>query len=88
MSNHRRDEAEVIRVANEIRRYLVAHPDGSDTAEGITKWWLPRKRLEESASLVRQALDYLVLEALIERKTNPGGGHLYSRVKQSHKGEQ
>ena len=88
MSNHRRDEAEVKRVASEIKRYLNAHPEGADTVEGITKWWLPRQRLEESALLVRQALDDLVAQAFIERKENPGGGHLYSRVRQLQKGEQ
>lgn len=88
MSNNSRDETEVIRVANEIKRYLGAHPEGADTADGIAKWWVPRQRLEESALLVRQALDYLVTESLIERKANPSGGHLYFRVKQSHKGEQ
>ncbi len=88
MSNNSRDETEVIRVANEIKRYLGVHPEGADTAEGIAKWWLPRQRLEESAFLVRQALDYLVAESLIERKANRSGGHLYFRVKPSRKGEQ
>ncbi|OEY66745.1 hypothetical protein [Marinobacter sp. X15-166B] len=88
MSNYRRDDTEVLRVANEIKRYLGAHPDGVDTAEGITKWWLPRQRLEESAFLVRQALDYLVAESLVERKASRSGDHLYFRVKPSRKNEQ
>lgn len=88
MSNNSRDETEVQRVANEIRRYLSAHPDGVDTAEGIAKWWLPRQRLEESAFLVRQALDYLVAESVIERKVNRSGEYLYFRVKPSHRSEQ
>lgn len=88
MSNNSRDETEMMRVANEIKRYLDAHPEGVDTAEGIAKWWLPRQRLEESAFLVRQALDYLVAESVIKRKANRSGGHLYCRVRQSHKGEQ
>lgn len=87
MSNHSFDETDVKRVADEIKRYLGAHPQGADTAEGITTWWVPRQRLEESVLLVRQALDYLITESLIERKDNPSGGYLYFRAKPSPKGE-
>jgi hypothetical protein len=32
----------VRRAEIEIMRYLLAHQDARDTAEGIEKWWLPQ----------------------------------------------
>ncbi|WP_051222035.1 hypothetical protein [Neptunomonas japonica] len=75
-SNHN-DDIEVMRIASEIRRYLGNHPQGVDTIDGITKWWLPQQRIEESSLLVQQALDYLVSESRIKRTTNLDGKYLY-----------
>lgn len=77
------DEVEVQRIADEIKRYLADHPEGIDTIDGITRWWLPRQKLQESAFLVKQALDLLVAELLVERKTNPDGTQLYRNARPS-----
>ena len=87
MLNKRVEEAEVIRVASEIRRYLDDHPESADSIDGITRWWLPRQRIEESTLLVQQALDYLVSESLVERKASRDGDHLYFSAKQSRNDE-
>jgi len=69
-------EAKVMRIANDIKRYLDDHPNAADTLDGIT-WWFLRQRFAESTVLVQQALDYLVAESLVERKSKLGSGHLY-----------
>ena len=77
MSNINKDETEVIRIASEIKRYLGNHPQGGDTLDGITQWWIQRQRIEESSLLVKQALDYLVSESRVERTTSLDGKYLY-----------
>ena len=81
------NEAEMIHIANEIKRYIKDYPNAADTLEGIAKWWLLRQRYEESVSLVQEALDYLVLESVVERKTNIGGDHVYFSAKRPGNGE-
>jgi hypothetical protein len=87
MQDHQIDEIEIMRIANEIRRYLGNHPQGVDTIDGITKWWLPQQRIEESSLLVQQALDYLVSESRIERTTNLDGKYLYFDANPLHSGQ-
>ena len=77
MSNINMDDTEIRRIACEIKRYLGKHPEGGDTIDGITRWWIPRQRIEESSMLVQRALDYLVSESRIERTTNLDGQYLY-----------
>ena len=52
-------------IADEIRRYLSAHPNAADSREGVLRWWLTRQRIEESADTVQRALDHLVGQNLI-----------------------
>ncbi len=64
---------EILTAAQEIRDYLRAHPNAADSAQGIAKWWLGRRRYEEAIETVRSALDYLVAEGtVIKRKTVSG----------------
>jgi hypothetical protein len=49
------------RVADEIHRYCIAHPDACDSVEGIA-WWLARQRYDESLTVVRAAVDVLVAD--------------------------
>jgi hypothetical protein len=49
------------RVADEIARYCIAHPDACDSVEGIA-WWLARQRYDESLTMVRAAVDVLVAD--------------------------
>ncbi len=80
MSDINTDETEIKRIACEIKRYLGKHPHGVDTIDGITRWWIPRQRIEEASLRVQQALDYLVAESRIERKTSLDGSDLYFRA--------
>lgn len=77
MPNINTDDTEIKRIANEIKRYLGNHPHGGDTIDGITRWWIPRQRIEEASLRVQQALDYLVSESRVERKTSLDGRYLY-----------
>jgi hypothetical protein len=49
------------RVAEEIYRYCVAHPEACDNVEGIA-WWLARQRYDESLTEVRAAVEMLVAD--------------------------
>jgi hypothetical protein len=60
-------------MAEEILRYLQAHPHASDTAEGICRWWLP-EGLECSTSKVTT-----VLEGLVAQGSLSNGTLLYQR---------
>jgi hypothetical protein len=46
--------------ALEILRYLAAHPDASDTIEGISQWWVPAPAADLSAAEIQRAVLLLV----------------------------
>lgn len=69
---------EIKRVADEIENYLTNHPNAADTAEGIINWWFLKQQYDISSQLVQQALDYLVLNSVLEFKTNLSGHKIYS----------
>lgn len=56
-------------VAEAILCYLDEHPDAADTAEGITKWWLPAK-WDIDDETVRMALAHLMNEGLVHQREN------------------
>lgn len=59
-------------IAEEIRRYCVAHPEARDTVEGIA-WWLAIQRSSDSLEEVRAAVDSLVEQAvLVAYRLNDG----------------
>ena len=66
-------------VARQVVRYLDAHPDASDTVEGIARWWLARQRLEDAKEIVRTALDLLVDRGVLQARTLPGGVTLFEK---------
>jgi Fe2+ or Zn2+ uptake regulation protein len=49
---------EILKIAEEIRRYLNTHPNATDTAEGVMHW-LDRQRYEDTLELVKKALLFL-----------------------------
>jgi len=51
-------------LADEIRRYCVAHPDARDTLDGIA-WWLALQRQEDTLEELRVAVDSLVAQGLL-----------------------
>jgi Fe2+ or Zn2+ uptake regulation protein len=56
-------------VVDAILRYLDAHPDAADSAEGIAKWWLPADWCVDQAS-VEAALERLLKQSLVQRHGN------------------
>ena len=77
------NDAEIIAVAQEIKRYFAAHSNAADNLEGIAKWWLARQRLQESSELVKKALDYLIDQGLITRTVSHSGEAIYNYVSQN-----
>jgi hypothetical protein len=61
-------------VAQEIRRYLAAHPNASDTVEGVQAWWLPNR---VPKATVKRALDVLAADEVVHRRKLPDGNHIY-----------
>ncbi len=73
------DEIEITMIAREITEYLAGHPHAADTLGGITRWWLARQRYEQAVDLVQKALDYLVIQGVVNTTAMPGGSVVYSR---------
>ena len=58
-------------VESAVRRYLEAHPNAFDTAEGIRMWWLAG--LEPAPATVQAALDHLVERGIAVERPLPDG---------------
>jgi hypothetical protein len=58
-----------------IADYLRAHPQASDSAEGVARWWLHAPVAQWPR--VRQALDALVSQGRRERTTSADGTERY-----------
>ncbi len=56
---------DIIDIAEEISRYLDAHPNAIDSLKGIAKWWISRQRIDESTIKVQRALDYLAAKGVV-----------------------
>jgi hypothetical protein len=80
----KRDDPEVLALAEEILRYLAAHPDAADTREHIERWWILRQRIEDALAATQQALDYLEKRGAV-RKTGQGGSAVYSLAREARK---
>jgi hypothetical protein len=59
------DVSDLMRVVHALVTYLLAHPQASDTAEGIARWWL-RADSPVNSTLLQQALDWMKGQGLIE----------------------
>jgi hypothetical protein len=59
------DVSDLMRVVHALVAYLLAHPQASDTAEGIARWWL-RADVPVNSTLLQQALDWMEGQGLIE----------------------
>ncbi len=61
MANTDRDVAEA------VLAYLAECPEATDTAEGITEWWLMREHVRSQAEAVARVLADLVVVGALER---------------------
>lgn len=68
----------MVTIAQEIKNYLMAHPNAADSREGIVKWWLTRQRYEEALGQVQIALDQLVAEGVISKRRAADGKVVYA----------
>lgn len=75
------NDPEIRQIADQIESYLNNHPHAADTLEGITKWWLPGKRVEVSSVIVQQALNYLAAKSIVKAFVNLSGNSVYSSNK-------
>lgn len=70
--NSNRHEAEA-EIREFILAYWVEHPEASDTADGITSWWLLEEAIKRDSAIVRKVLDDLVAELLVlEHRSQDG----------------
>ena len=69
---------DIVKLADEISNYLQAHPDASDTLEGVITWWLTRQRFLQATAEVQCALEYLESHGVVKKMRTPGGGTVYS----------
>jgi Fe2+ or Zn2+ uptake regulation protein len=69
--------------AEEITRYMQAHPNAADTAEGVLRWWLERGEFALAVDHVREALDWLVDEGHVVRRTLQSGAVIYAAAARS-----
>ena len=74
------DEAPTERVAQLVSRYLEAHPDASDTLDGIARWWLSRQRHDDAREVVSGALQLLIARGVVEVRTLADGLTLFRRA--------
>lgn len=70
-------------LADEVERYLAAHPDAADSAEGIRRWWLPAGRLDVRTDQLQSALALLVARGRIVERRMPDGRRIYASSDES-----
>lgn len=70
---------EMLDLAAEIKHYLDHQPKAMDTLEGVAKWWVTQQRIDVLLTDVKQAMDYLLQQGVIEVKELPGGELVYQR---------
>ncbi|MEO6876221.1 MAG: hypothetical protein ABI222_15495 [Opitutaceae bacterium] len=62
-----------------LRRYIIAHPEAQDTAEGISRGWLPQTGTPVNPAGVAAALEGLVAQGVLAKETQPDGQTRYRR---------
>lgn len=77
-------EGETPTLAKEIEAYLLAHPEAADTIEGIAKWWLARRRYQETRQEVQKALEFLVGKGAVVRNRLSDGRFIYAYAAKQH----
>jgi hypothetical protein len=67
----------VDRLAAAIARYVSAHPNASDTVEGVGRWWVAEEAARARTEQVEQALERLITAQRLTRRTLPDGRPVY-----------
>ena len=71
-------DTSVEQIVREIEAYLDRHPDASDTAAAIERWWLSHASNRPSA-LISEALEKLVARGTVAKHDLPSGISVYRR---------
>jgi hypothetical protein len=70
-------ETTIDQIADEIRRYCVAHPNACDTVDGIM-WWIQMQRHEDTKKNVAEAVSRLVQRGFLQSFQLQDGTELFS----------
>lgn len=70
-------DQETERMVREIEGYLAAHPQASDSLEGVAGWWLRGQDHDASIETVRTALNELVRRGVVEQHLLPDGQSVF-----------
>jgi hypothetical protein len=57
--------------------YIARHPCAADNEEGIAQWWLPDMGVDVPLTVVRQALQGLLLRRLLTCTQLPDGSVIF-----------
>ncbi len=66
------------RLTHAIVRYVNAHPNASDTLEGVARWWVASDAEHAPAALLQCALDVLTERHVLTRRLLPDGRRAYA----------
>lgn len=73
-------DEDILRVAEQIKRYLAEHPNAADSLKGISKWWLAQQNLNYPPEKVQAALDYLVDVGVMRKSISFGMQAVYAGI--------
>jgi len=68
---------DISKLSSDLSRYLDGRDGAADTFEGLVSWWLFRAQLSAAEAKVRQAVDHLERQGLINKRTLHDGKILY-----------
>jgi hypothetical protein len=66
------------RLAGAIARYVNAHPNASDTLEGVARWWVASEAEHAPLDALQRALDTLTDREILTRRVLPDGRRVYA----------
>jgi hypothetical protein len=55
-------------LAREILKYLAGNPEGMDTLEGIARFWVLRRKIEENVDEVKRAIVKMIEEQYLNER--------------------
>lgn len=69
-------------LAETIRHYLSKHPNAADTLEGVATWWLSGSADKAWLTHVARAMEQLMKQGEVVRRTLRDGTVIYERNKE------